>query len=42
MRIQPVSASQNRRVVSGLPFVEGLARRMAASMAILFKTECSG
>lgn len=32
MRIQPVSASQNRRVVSGLPFVEGLARRMAASM----------
>ena len=32
MRIQPVSASQNRRIVAGLPFVEALARRMAASM----------
>ena len=26
------SASQNRRIVAGLPFVEALARRMAASM----------
>src|SRR5213082_2219215 len=32
MRAQTVPASQNRRVVSGLPFVEALARRMAASM----------
>jgi len=32
MRPQPVAASQNRRVVAGLPFVEALARRMAASM----------
>ena len=32
MRAQPASASQNRRVVAGLPFVEALARRMAASM----------
>src|SRR3979411_2689709 len=32
MRPQPVTASQNRRVVAGLPFVEALARRMAASM----------
>ena len=32
MRAQPVTASQNRRIVSGLPFVETLARRMAASM----------
>jgi RNA polymerase sigma factor for flagellar operon FliA len=32
MRAQPVAASQNRRIVSGLPFVEALARRMAASM----------
>ena len=33
MRAQPVAtASQNRRIVSGLPFVESLARRMAASM----------
>src|SRR5881392_2549091 len=32
MRVQPVAASQNRRVVAGLPFVEALARRMAASM----------
>ena len=32
MRAQPVAASQNRRVVAGLPFVEALARRMAASM----------
>jgi RNA polymerase sigma factor for flagellar operon FliA len=32
MRAHPATASQNRRVVSGLPFVEALARRMAASM----------
>src|SRR5438552_14272602 len=32
MRVQPVAASQNRRIVGGLPFVEALARRMAASM----------
>jgi len=32
MRLQPVSASQNRRIVASLPFVESLARRMAASM----------
>ncbi len=32
MRPQAVAASQNRRIVAGLPFVEALARRMAASM----------
>src|SRR5205809_3763193 len=32
MRAQPVTANQNRRIVSGIPFVEALARRMAASM----------
>jgi len=32
MRAQPVAAHQNRRIVSGLPFVEALARRMASSM----------
>src|SRR4026207_523052 len=32
MRVQPVAASQNRRIVAGLPFVEALARRMAASI----------
>src|ERR1700687_2475226 len=32
MRVQPVAASQNRRIVAGIPFVEALARRMAASM----------
>jgi RNA polymerase sigma factor FliA len=32
MRTHPVTASQNRRIVAGLPFVEALARRMAASM----------
>ena len=32
MRAQPVAANQNRRIVSGIPFVEALARRMAASM----------
>jgi RNA polymerase sigma factor for flagellar operon FliA len=32
MAVQPVAASQNTRIVSGLPFVEALARRMAASM----------
>src|SRR5712675_3801837 len=33
MRAQTAApATQNRRIVAGLPFVEGLARRMAASM----------
>src|ERR671929_801632 len=32
MRVQPVAATQNRRIVAGVPFVEALARRMAASM----------
>ena len=32
MRAQPIAASQNRRIVASLPFVEALARRMAASM----------
>src|SRR5258708_39292142 len=32
MRVQPAPVSQNRRIVAGLPFVESLARRMAASM----------
>ncbi len=32
MRAQPVAASQNHRIVASLPFVEALARRMAASM----------
>ena len=32
MRTEPVAASQNHRIVSSLPFVEALARRMAASM----------
>jgi RNA polymerase sigma factor for flagellar operon FliA len=32
MRVQPVAASQNRRIVASLPFVEALARRMAATM----------
>jgi RNA polymerase sigma factor FliA len=32
MRAHPVAADQNPRVVAGLPFVEALARRMAASM----------
>src|SRR5258708_6350354 len=32
MRAQPIAASQNRRGVAGVPFVEALARRMAASM----------
>jgi len=32
MRVQTVEAHQNRRIVAGLPFVEALARRMAASM----------
>jgi len=32
MRAQPIAASQNRRIIAGLPFVEALARRMAASM----------
>jgi RNA polymerase sigma factor for flagellar operon FliA len=32
MRVQPVAASQTRRIVASLPFVEALARRMAATM----------
>lgn len=32
MRAQIAAPSQNRRIVAGLPFVESLARRMAASM----------
>src|SRR6185503_15478956 len=32
MRAQPVAMSQTRRIVASLPFVESLARRMAASM----------
>jgi RNA polymerase sigma factor FliA len=32
MRPQPVATSQDRRIVAGIPFVEALARRMAASM----------
>src|SRR5579862_5440962 len=32
MRAQAVAASQNRRIVAGIPFVEALARRMASSM----------
>src|SRR4026209_462536 len=32
MRAQPVAASQNCRIVASLPFVEALARRMAATM----------
>jgi RNA polymerase sigma factor for flagellar operon FliA len=32
MRAQPVAANQNKRIVASLPFVEALARRMAASM----------
>jgi RNA polymerase sigma factor for flagellar operon FliA len=32
MRVQPVAASQNHRIVASLPFVEALARRMAATM----------
>src|SRR5438876_3206556 len=32
MRVQPVPANHKRRIIAGLPFVEALARRMAASM----------
>jgi RNA polymerase sigma factor for flagellar operon FliA len=32
MRAQTVTVAQDRRIVAGLPFVEALARRMAASM----------
>jgi RNA polymerase sigma factor for flagellar operon FliA len=32
MRAQPVAPNHNRRIVASLPFVEALARRMAASM----------
>src|SRR6266446_5319048 len=30
--MRPVAASQSRRIVGGLPFVEALARRMASTM----------
>ena len=32
MQLQPISAAESDRIVAGLPFVEALARRMAASM----------
>src|SRR3982750_1034452 len=32
MQRQPLAASQRDRIASGLPFVESLARRVAASM----------
>ena len=32
MHAQPPTAAQDRRIVAGIPFVEALARRMAASM----------
>lgn len=32
MRAQPVAAPHSRRIVAGIPFVEALARRMAATM----------
>jgi RNA polymerase sigma factor for flagellar operon FliA len=32
MPAKPLPAADNRRIVAGLPFVEGLARRMASSM----------
>jgi RNA polymerase sigma factor for flagellar operon FliA len=32
MSVQPIATTDNRRIVAGLPFVEGLARRMASSM----------
>jgi RNA polymerase sigma factor for flagellar operon FliA len=32
MPAPPIPATDNRRIVAGLPFVEGLARRMASSM----------
>ena len=32
MAVQPLQASQSKRIVAGLPFVEALARRMAGSM----------
>ena len=32
MRVHPIPARQNRRIVASLPFVEALARRMAATM----------
>ncbi|HTL02399.1 MAG TPA: FliA/WhiG family RNA polymerase sigma factor [Vicinamibacterales bacterium] len=32
MRAQHMTAAQNRRVVSGIPYVEALARRMASTM----------
>jgi RNA polymerase sigma factor FliA len=32
MQVHPIPANESRRVVAGLPFVEALARRLAASM----------
>lgn len=32
MSVQPVAVAESHRIVAGLPFVEALARRMAASM----------
>jgi RNA polymerase sigma factor FliA len=32
MQVQPIPAHESQRVVAGLPFVEALARRLAASM----------
>src|SRR5665811_439342 len=32
MQSQPISVPESQRVVAGLPFVEALARRLAASM----------
>jgi RNA polymerase sigma factor for flagellar operon FliA len=32
MRVHPIPAGHNRRIVASLPFVEALARRMAATM----------
>ena len=32
MQCQPISVPESQRVVAGLPFVESLARRLAASM----------
>lgn len=32
MGVQPLQASQSRRIVNGIPFVEALARRMAGTM----------
>src|ERR671937_1544022 len=32
MRVQPIAASENPRILAGIPFVEQLARRVAATM----------